>query len=381
MKKRPLFTALFIVSSLSLFLIALSMIPRKEGFAAAACPPLDLSISAEPATCLELLPEEERAKLTPEQSQLLASMEHYRFETTQRDRLYGTNQCIVPMPVPAELCSPFPTDCPGLAPPNSSATCLLTPTPPQLNQFLNHAEASLNADKKETIATSQTANVQREVANQRLREETIQVEQETRQLQERGTVAQQDTAAAQAQTAALASSQSAALAKASQEQLRATQNKQRSSSLVEANPHIFSRKDAPPTVPPFTPKHQNIRSELRHNFCLDTPGASRGDNVQFIMWSCHNGHNQKFNRDAQGRIQVVHAGKCLAVQSPNNGTPVVQQTCSGAASQQWTMDEEHRLRPKSSPSRCLDIAGADSRDGARLILWDCHNGKNQKWYL
>ena len=37
-----------------------------------------------------------------------------------------------------------------------------------------------------------------------------------------------------------------------------------------------------------------------------------------------------------------------------------------------------RLRGESS-GRCLDVTGANSANGTRVQIWDCHGGANQRW--
>ncbi len=38
-------------------------------------------------------------------------------------------------------------------------------------------------------------------------------------------------------------------------------------------------------------------------------------------------------------------------------------------------------RRRSRTNRCLDVTGNSSADGARLQIWDCFAGANQRWTL
>ncbi|MFC5821030.1 ricin-type beta-trefoil lectin domain protein [Nonomuraea harbinensis] len=62
---------------------------------------------------------------------------------------------------------------------------------------------------------------------------------------------------------------------------------------------------------------------------------------------------------------VVASGATLPAATPVTGTPPGERTSGpirGAAS-----------------GRCVDVPGAATADGTRLVLWDCHGGPNQTW--
>jgi hypothetical protein len=53
-------------------------------------------------------------------------------------------------------------------------------------------------------------------------------------------------------------------------------------------------------------------------------------------------------------------------------------TCNGTGAQQFVLTGAGDLvNPQSN--RCIDIGGWNGNDGAKLILWDCVGGANQKW--
>eukprot|EP01084_Bolivina_argentea_P278618 476048_1 len=52
---------------------------------------------------------------------------------------------------------------------------------------------------------------------------------------------------------------------------------------------------------------------------------------------------------------------------------------SGCYRSSGSFEGPYRIRGIGS-NRCLDISGYP-RNGARLIIWDCHRGANQRWYI
>lgn len=53
--------------------------------------------------------------------------------------------------------------------------------------------------------------------------------------------------------------------------------------------------------------------------------------------------------------------------------------CHSNVNQQWVLDSKNRLKSSHMPNHCLDIAWGNTNNGAKLIMWPCHDGNNQKW--
>ena len=83
--------------------------------------------------------------------------------------------------------------------------------------------------------------------------------------------------------------------------------------------------------------------------------------------------------DTQGE----HCKKCLDLGnsgSTKNGAPIEIWTCTGSAHQRWTYNTtDFTVRYQADTSKCIDLPGSDTANGNRLWLWDCHEGKQQKW--
>ena len=94
-----------------------------------------------------------------------------------------------------------------------------------------------------------------------------------------------------------------------------------------------------------------------------------------IIWDCHNNTNQQFTQNGAA-LQVL--SKCVHV--PTNaaaGTRVQTQDCTGSANQQWALDNGAVRNAQSG--LCLDVNGASTANGSAVIVWNCHNGTNQRW--
>ncbi len=71
---------------------------------------------------------------------------------------------------------------------------------------------------------------------------------------------------------------------------------------------------------------------------------------------------------------------CLDIKGANtaNGAQVIMWGCHGGANQRWYWDGD-RIRSLLN-NKCLDVKGADPSNGAQVIMWSCHGDANQRWY-
>jgi len=112
--------------------------------------------------------------------------------------------------------------------------------------------------------------------------------------------------------------------------------------------------------------------------CIDVPNANFNDGVQLQMWGCNGSAAQKWNF-VNGTLQTSN-NKCMDVAggSTASGTVIQIANCSGNPAQQFVLSAAGDLvNPQAN--KCIDIDNWNANDGARLILWDCTGGANQKW--
>ncbi|MGX6608362.1 ricin-type beta-trefoil lectin domain protein [Micromonosporaceae bacterium Da 78-11] len=115
-----------------------------------------------------------------------------------------------------------------------------------------------------------------------------------------------------------------------------------------------------------------------NNKCLDVPGGNFSDGVQVQMWSCNGLDPQKWN-SVNGTLQTGN-NKCLDIPwgSTASGTLIQIANCNGNPAQQWVLSAAGDVvNPQAN--KCLDIKDWNADDLAKLVLWDCSGGANQKW--
>ncbi|WGO98852.1 glycosyl hydrolase 53 family protein [Saccharophagus degradans] len=84
------------------------------------------------------------------------------------------------------------------------------------------------------------------------------------------------------------------------------------------------------------------------------------------------------------RLQSRNSSRCIDVngRSTADGADIIQWSCHSNANQQWTFEDMGnnyvRLRVGHS-NKCLDVLGAGTADGDNVVQWACHNNANQQW--
>jgi streptogrisin C len=113
--------------------------------------------------------------------------------------------------------------------------------------------------------------------------------------------------------------------------------------------------------------------------CIDVPNSNFSDGVKLQMWGCNGTNAQKWTFTG-GTVQA--GGKCMDVTwaNPASGTEIQIVSCNGNRAQQFVLSAAGDLVSVLA-NKCVDIGGWNGNDGARLIIWDCHGGANQKWHL
>jgi hypothetical protein len=85
-------------------------------------------------------------------------------------------------------------------------------------------------------------------------------------------------------------------------------------------------------------------------------------------------------------LTARHSSKCLDVEGANskNGANVQQWDCNNGNNQKWSLvskgGEVYTLAALHS-GKCLDVAGARNDNGADVLQWDCHGKDNQTWRI
>ncbi|MFJ6197459.1 ricin-type beta-trefoil lectin domain protein [Micromonospora sp. NPDC092111] len=112
--------------------------------------------------------------------------------------------------------------------------------------------------------------------------------------------------------------------------------------------------------------------------CIDVPNSNATDGQYLQLWTCNGTNAQRWTFAGDGTVRAL--GLCMDVAwgSTANGAVIQLANCSGNPAQQFVLSGAGDLvNPQAN--KCVDVQDWNSADGARLLLWECHGGANQKW--
>ncbi|GGU78154.1 endo-1,4-beta-xylanase [Lentzea flava] len=113
--------------------------------------------------------------------------------------------------------------------------------------------------------------------------------------------------------------------------------------------------------------------------CLDVPNSSTSPGTQLQIWDCHSEANQQWTRSASGEISVYTGGSRRCLDGPGgSGAATVIANCTGGNTQKWNINSNSTITNVQS-GLCLDVNGAATANGTRVITWSCNGGSNQQW--
>jgi hypothetical protein len=77
-------------------------------------------------------------------------------------------------------------------------------------------------------------------------------------------------------------------------------------------------------------------------------------------------------------IVGTQSNRCIDAPNTTNGARLRLWDCNGGTNQRWTHTANRTL---TLNGKCLDASGASSANGTAVIVWDCNGGANQQWNL
>mmetsp|Transcript_82684 Transcript_82684/g.164164 ORF Transcript_82684/g.164164 Transcript_82684/m.164164 type:complete len:275 (-) Transcript_82684:34-858(-) len=120
-----------------------------------------------------------------------------------------------------------------------------------------------------------------------------------------------------------------------------------------------------------SPDSFQLRSDSNFSKCLDW-AQSHNDNI--LMWTCHNGNNQKWFWAGSQLRSVADKTKCIT----KWGWNVKAMECLKRGSKdQKIIDWDKKLEFDSG--NCLDWDHGGWYGKTNVLNWRCHWGNNQKW--
>jgi O-glycosyl hydrolase len=112
--------------------------------------------------------------------------------------------------------------------------------------------------------------------------------------------------------------------------------------------------------------------------CLGVPGGTTG--TQLDIETCSGATTQEFTLNANGTITENGGANCLDAygQGTTAGTKVDVWSCNGGANQVWELHPDGSVTSSTS-GLCLDVTGQATAAGSPVELWSCNAGSNQIW--
>ena len=122
---------------------------------------------------------------------------------------------------------------------------------------------------------------------------------------------------------------------------------------------------------------------------VDIAYASQTNGTAVQQYATFDGESQKLSILASGSnwklAMKANSNKCITPRANGtaNGTQLEIQDCVGTGAQAWTVTPDVQtgsfIFRNVASGRCLDVAGGSPADWARMDLWDCQAGSNQKF--
>jgi serine/threonine protein kinase len=107
--------------------------------------------------------------------------------------------------------------------------------------------------------------------------------------------------------------------------------------------------------------------------CLYAPGTTG----EVKLWACQSIGPQLFSFAADGTMRV--RGKCVAVDSTDDGAHLTLSGCNGDAAQQFSYNTSYDL-VSGEADKCVDVPDGGAGNGLAAQIWECTGAGNQKWH-
>lgn len=128
----------------------------------------------------------------------------------------------------------------------------------------------------------------------------------------------------------------------------------------------------------------HLRMDAEHN--------ALKENTRVIAWAMTGAANQHFNFDPErGVVSLENTQLCIAAEQLAEGSEFSLQTCEPNSPRQALVADEvdrslrgvasYRVKLKELPQYCVDVKAAADGNPALVILWTCHGGTNQRWFV
>jgi len=130
--------------------------------------------------------------------------------------------------------------------------------------------------------------------------------------------------------------------------------------------------------------HFHVVSEQNPRLALDVRGANFSQGNDLIVWDLEIGKiNQLFKFNPNGSISCVGAPNLVVDVrgGANQGSDIILWQDHNGDNQKWNIHPDHSIRLQLVPNLVIDIQGGNANQGTKVIAWNHHGGPNQRWRL
>lgn len=130
-----------------------------------------------------------------------------------------------------------------------------------------------------------------------------------------------------------------------------------------------------------------IAPKSDNSYVMDVPGNSKFIMTELQLWKDHGGDNQRFTYDKNTKQIKTKNGLAVSggmlINAPGqSGDRIIQTAAVGdSGRQRWDFNPSTGEMKLDGTNLCLDLDNGKKSDGAKLLIWNCHGGDNQKWTL
>ena len=110
---------------------------------------------------------------------------------------------------------------------------------------------------------------------------------------------------------------------------------------------------------------------------IDIDSHGQNDRIYYPEHNRRDDYERERDQYDAGGLIRTDRGECLDIHGDDKRS-LIRYRCHGQSNQQFRFDS--RSGTIRQNERCLDVAGGETRDGSRVILFQCNGRDNQRWY-
>jgi len=108
------------------------------------------------------------------------------------------------------------------------------------------------------------------------------------------------------------------------------------------------------------------------------PAGGNDNGTLMELRTCTDDPRARWVALSDGTLRNVASGRCLDLPAPEAGVQFHLWDCHGGANQRFSQAEPGRNMKVDDGGFCIDAWLGSSEEGTPLVGWECHDGANQR---